>query len=130
MATVVARGIQGGLRPAWRRSAQVQMQYGRSTLRAASSSTVSTGPQNGPRHSDLAPWYRSCLFVPGDSERKLRKSVECGADLCILDLDDGVGHDKKVYNLICKYKINHGCSMMKSITTFSLSCQGRETKYM
>eukprot|EP00117_Sycon_ciliatum_P014622 scpid69947/ scgid5901/ Citrate lyase subunit beta-like protein, mitochondrial len=103
MATVVARGIQGGLRPAWRRSAQVQMQYGGSALRAASSSTVSKGPQNGPRHSDLAPWYRSCLFVPGDSERKLRKSVECGADLCILDLDDGVGHDKKAVarEMIC-----------------------------
>ena len=33
---------------------------------------------------------RSMLFVPGDSERKQEKAVECGADVLILDLEDSV----------------------------------------
>ena len=33
---------------------------------------------------------RSYLFVPADSERKLRKSAEVGADALILDLEDSV----------------------------------------
>jgi len=33
---------------------------------------------------------RSFLFVPGDSERKLVKAVDCGADALIIDLEDSV----------------------------------------
>ena len=33
---------------------------------------------------------RSYLFVPGDSERKLKKSADVGADALILDLEDSV----------------------------------------
>jgi citrate lyase subunit beta/citryl-CoA lyase len=33
---------------------------------------------------------RSLLFVPGDSERKLARAVEAGADALILDLEDAV----------------------------------------
>lgn len=33
---------------------------------------------------------RSLLFVPGDSERKLRKSLQSGADALIIDLEDSV----------------------------------------
>ena len=33
---------------------------------------------------------RSLMFVPGDSERKLAKSVDTGADAVILDLEDAV----------------------------------------
>lgn len=33
---------------------------------------------------------RSFLFVPGDSERKLVKAVDCGADALIVDLEDSV----------------------------------------
>lgn len=33
---------------------------------------------------------RSLLFVPGDSERKLEKSLNAGADILILDLEDSV----------------------------------------
>jgi citrate lyase subunit beta/citryl-CoA lyase len=33
---------------------------------------------------------RSLLFVPGDSEKKLAKALECGADALILDLEDSV----------------------------------------
>jgi citrate lyase subunit beta/citryl-CoA lyase len=33
---------------------------------------------------------RSLLFVPGDSERKLAKAAESGADVLILDLEDSV----------------------------------------
>ena len=33
---------------------------------------------------------RSLLFVPGDDERKLGKSLACGADAIIVDLEDSV----------------------------------------
>ena len=33
---------------------------------------------------------RSYLFVPADSERKLKKAADCGADALILDLEDSV----------------------------------------
>ncbi|MGI9382021.1 MAG: HpcH/HpaI aldolase/citrate lyase family protein, partial [Methyloligellaceae bacterium] len=33
---------------------------------------------------------RSLLFVPGDSERKLQKSLQSGADALIVDLEDSV----------------------------------------
>ena len=33
---------------------------------------------------------RSLLFVPGDSERKLEKSLSSGADARIVDLEDSV----------------------------------------
>ena len=39
---------------------------------------------------------RSMLFVPADSERKLLKSVECPADVLILDLEDSVAEARKV----------------------------------
>jgi citrate lyase subunit beta/citryl-CoA lyase len=38
---------------------------------------------------------RSYLFVPGDSERKLAKGAESGADALILDLEDSVAADRK-----------------------------------
>ena len=38
---------------------------------------------------------RSFLFVPGDSERKLAKANDCGADALILDLEDAVAEDAK-----------------------------------
>jgi citrate lyase subunit beta/citryl-CoA lyase len=38
---------------------------------------------------------RSWLFVPGDSERKLGKAAESGADALILDLEDSVAPDRK-----------------------------------
>ncbi len=41
------------------------------------------------------PPLRSFLFVPGDSERKLRKGGESGADALILDLEDSVAADRK-----------------------------------
>ena len=34
--------------------------------------------------------FRSLLFVPGDSERKLAKAEDCAADALILDLEDSV----------------------------------------
>ena len=33
---------------------------------------------------------RSLLFVPGDSDKKLAKALESGADALILDLEDSV----------------------------------------
>ncbi|MFC4293768.1 HpcH/HpaI aldolase/citrate lyase family protein [Novosphingobium tardum] len=38
---------------------------------------------------------RSWLFVPGDSERKLAKGIETGADAIIVDLEDSVALDGK-----------------------------------
>lgn len=38
---------------------------------------------------------RSLLFVPGDSERKLEKSLTSGADVIIIDLEDSVSPDAK-----------------------------------
>jgi citrate lyase subunit beta / citryl-CoA lyase len=38
---------------------------------------------------------RSFLFVPGDSEKKLGKGAESGADALILDLEDSVSPDRK-----------------------------------
>lgn len=38
---------------------------------------------------------RSWLFVPGDSERKLAKAAEIGADVVILDLEDAVAPEAK-----------------------------------
>lgn len=39
---------------------------------------------------------RSMLFVPADSERKLAKSIDCPADVLILDLEDSVADARKV----------------------------------
>jgi len=38
---------------------------------------------------------RSFLFVPADSERKLAKAGDCGADALILDLEDAVAEDAR-----------------------------------
>lgn len=38
---------------------------------------------------------RSLLFVPGDSEKKLAKAQDCGADVVILDLEDAVAPASK-----------------------------------
>lgn len=38
---------------------------------------------------------RSLLFVPGDSDRKLERCAESGADLVILDLEDAVAPERK-----------------------------------
>lgn len=43
--------------------------------------------------ADIAP--RSLLFVPGDSERKLARAPEAGADALIYDLEDSVAPDRK-----------------------------------
>jgi citrate lyase subunit beta/citryl-CoA lyase len=39
---------------------------------------------------------RSLLFVPGDSERKLAKGLESGADVLLIDLEDSVALTNKV----------------------------------
>jgi citrate lyase subunit beta/citryl-CoA lyase len=38
---------------------------------------------------------RSFLFVPADSERKMKKAVDAGADALILDLEDSVASDAR-----------------------------------
>ena len=39
--------------------------------------------------------YRSWLLVPGDSERKLSKSIATGADVVVVDLADSVSYGAK-----------------------------------
>lgn len=43
----------------------------------------------------IGPMMRSFLFVPGDSERKLARAAERGADALILDLEDAVDETRK-----------------------------------
>ena len=38
---------------------------------------------------------RSFLFVPGDSERKLEKAIDAGADAVIVDLEDSVSAENR-----------------------------------
>lgn len=38
---------------------------------------------------------RSFLFIPGDSEKKLARAADCGADAVILDLEDAVAPEAK-----------------------------------
>jgi citrate lyase subunit beta/citryl-CoA lyase len=38
---------------------------------------------------------RSWLFIPGDSEKKLARALDCGADAVILDLEDAVAPERK-----------------------------------
>lgn len=40
---------------------------------------------------------RSWLFVPGDSEKKLGKGLESGADALIVDLEDSVAEESKAF---------------------------------
>lgn len=44
---------------------------------------------------EASPNLRSLLFVPGDSEKKLAKGSESGADALILDLEDSVAASRK-----------------------------------
>ena len=39
---------------------------------------------------------RSLLFIPGDSDKKLAKVADCGADAVILDLEDAVAPANKL----------------------------------
>jgi citrate lyase subunit beta/citryl-CoA lyase len=47
-------------------------------------------------HEEAARLMRSFLFVPGDSTKKLEKSLGSGADALVLDLEDSVSADAKV----------------------------------
>ncbi|WP_026381860.1 HpcH/HpaI aldolase/citrate lyase family protein [Afifella pfennigii] len=52
---------------------------------------------------------RSYLFVPGDSERKLEKSLASGADALILDLEDSVAASRKgaARKLVTDFLLSH-----------------------
>jgi citrate lyase subunit beta/citryl-CoA lyase len=52
---------------------------------------------------------RSFLFVPGDSERKLARSLSAGADALILDLEDAVAPEHKVAarRSVCEFLRSH-----------------------
>ena len=50
---------------------------------------------------------RSMLFVPGDSERKLARAAQTGADALVLDLEDSVlpQHKARARSLVCEYLV-------------------------
>lgn len=52
-----------------------------------------------------APYIRSVLFVPADSERKIEKSATSGADAVVLDLEDSVSQSRLGYarDLVVRY---------------------------
>lgn len=52
---------------------------------------------------------RSWLFIPGDSEKKLGKIAECGADAVIIDLEDSIAHAQKsaARQLTASYLADH-----------------------
>ena len=60
---------------------------------------------------------RSWLFVPGDSERKLEKSLSNPADALILDLEDSVSNDRQeiARQMVREYLENHGTSSRQSL---------------
>jgi len=53
--------------------------------------------------------FRSMLFVPGDSEKKLAKSEGVPADALILDLEDSVAAENKAVarGLVCEFLAAH-----------------------
>ncbi|WP_188409909.1 HpcH/HpaI aldolase/citrate lyase family protein [Agaricicola taiwanensis] len=56
---------------------------------------------------------RSYLFVPGDDERKLIKSLNSGADALILDLEDAVAPDRKrlACEMVAEFVVAHRGTM-------------------
>jgi citrate lyase subunit beta/citryl-CoA lyase len=60
------------------------------------------------RASSGAP--RSLLFVPGDSEKKLARALDAGADALILDLEDSVAAERKATarGLVAEFLSAHG----------------------
>ena len=62
-------------------------------------------------HMSAAP-LRSLLFVPGDSERKLAKALECPADALILDLEDSVDPQRLPHAraLVLEFLQTHGAA--------------------
>lgn len=59
---------------------------------------------------------RSLLFVPGDSERKLARAVNCGADTLILDLEDSVSasHKELARELVSAFLRTHSSIRQQS----------------
>ena len=53
------------------------------------------GGTDVPQARTVNPPLRSLLFVPGDSERKLEKSLGTSADALIFDLEDAVAPERK-----------------------------------
>ena len=53
---------------------------------------------------------RSLLFVPGDSEKKLAKSISTSADALILDLEDSVSPDRTAIarSMVAEFLKAHG----------------------
>jgi len=58
---------------------------------------------------------RSWLFVPGDSEKKLSKGIDTGADALILDLEDSVAASRRPIGreMTCEYLKNADRSKMQ-----------------
>ena len=56
---------------------------------------LSSSGDDAPKPRNETRLMRSGLFVPGDSGKKLAKSMGCGADALFIDLEDSVAPDNK-----------------------------------
>jgi citrate lyase subunit beta/citryl-CoA lyase len=68
---------------------------------------------------------RSLLFVPGDSQKKLDKSITSGADALIVDLEDSVGPTRKAEARVSALAflhhirtVNDGCTVYVRVNAF------------
>ena len=53
--------------------------------------------------------------MPGDSERKIAKGLECAADALILDLEDSVAPDRKrVARELCRAALAAGSAVVEA----------------
>ena len=80
----------------------------------------------------VKPPLRSLLFVPGDSERKLEKSLDTSADALIFDLEDAVAPERKslaremVAQHLADRKANEGPQLWVRINPVSSGNAGAE----
>jgi citrate lyase subunit beta/citryl-CoA lyase len=59
--------------------------------------------------------YRSWLYVPGDSERKLGRALDCGADVVVVDLDASVAAGAKpaARNIAAEWLVAHRSKVLE-----------------
>ena len=67
---------------------------------------------------------RSWLFVPGDSEKKLAKALDSGADALIIDLEDSVALDAKpvardiTAEFLQSHRVSSPCTLFVRVNAF------------
>jgi len=70
---------------------------------------------------------RSFLFVPGDSERKLEKASDAGADAVIVDLEDSVTVENRPRRASWPASISMAVTTCGCVSTRSTRARRRPT---